>query len=65
MTRAELTAPPLYVSSWVLEHRGPLLDLLPTTDGYAWLWHGEGLVAWGEVVRHKPTSLSEAEEWWA
>jgi menaquinone-specific isochorismate synthase len=44
---------------------GDLVALLPGADSLAWLRGGEGMVAWGEVVRHKPSSIGEASEWWA
>jgi menaquinone-specific isochorismate synthase len=44
---------------------GPLTNLLPMTDAFAWLHEGDGMVAWGEVVRHKAANIPEAEEWWA
>ena len=47
-----------------IEDPGPLTRLLPRQDAYAWLRHGDGMVAWGEVARHKPVSITEAEEWW-
>ncbi len=37
---------------------------MPETDALAWLRGGDGMVAWGEVVRHKATSPQDAEEWW-
>jgi menaquinone-specific isochorismate synthase len=39
--------------------------LLPAEDAYAWVRHGEGLVAFGEAARHKPASIVEADEWFA
>ena len=43
---------------------GPLVALLPETDAVAWLRGGDGMVAWGEVVRHKASRPQDAEEWW-
>src|SRR5215211_2579371 len=57
--------PRLHVRTQPIEDPGSLLGLLPPKDSYVWLRHGDGLVGWGEVVRLKPTSISEAAEWWA
>ena len=57
--------PRLHVRTHAIDDPGSLLDLLPPKDSYAWLRHGDGLVGWGEVVRHKPASIAEAAEWWA
>ena len=43
---------------------GPLVALLPETDALAWIRGGDGMVAWGEVVRHKAAGPADAEEWW-
>lgn len=43
---------------------GELMVLLPATEAYAWLRNGEGMVGWGELVRHKATGMVEAQEWW-
>ncbi len=44
---------------------GGLLALLPATESYGWLRDGEGMVGWGELVRHKATGIAEAQQWWA
>jgi len=57
--------PRLHVRTHEIADPGSLLALLPPKDSYVWLRHGDGLVGWGEVVRHKPTSIAEAAEWWS
>ncbi len=58
-------APPrLRVRTVAVPDPGPLVALLPETDAVAWLRGGDGMVAWGEVVRHKAATPAEAEEWW-
>lgn len=39
--------------------------MLPTTDGVAWLRDGDGMVGWGEAVRHKAAGPGEAADWWS
>jgi menaquinone-specific isochorismate synthase len=56
--------PRLHVRTHPIEDPGSLHALLPPKDSYVWLRHGDGLVGWGEVVRLKPASISEAAEWW-
>ncbi len=65
MTWSELTPPQLRVRTVAIDDPGPLLALLPAEDAYAWVRHGEGLVAFGEAARHKPASIAEADEWFA
>ncbi|HEV2928977.1 MAG TPA: isochorismate synthase [Propionibacteriaceae bacterium] len=65
MTWSELAPPQLRVRTVAIDDPGPLLALLPAEDAYAWVRHGDGLVAFGEAARHKPASISEAEEWFA
>jgi isochorismate synthase len=46
---------------------GDLLSLLPDDSPLAWLRSGDGLVAWGEVVRFEtagPGRFAAAEDWW-
>jgi menaquinone-specific isochorismate synthase len=64
VTPSDLTPPRLYARTSEISRSGPLVDLLPDTDAYAWLRHGEGMVGWGEVVRHKASSIADAEQWW-
>ena len=56
--------PPLRVRTVEIADPGPLPALLPTDGALAWVRRGEGMVGWGEVVRHKPTSVADADEWW-
>ncbi|GAA2096968.1 chorismate-binding protein [Microlunatus panaciterrae] len=44
---------------------GPLARWMPRQDAYAWIKQGDGMVGFGEVVRHKALTISEAEEWWS
>ena len=63
MTRPDLTPPRLRVHTVPIDDPGPLLSRLPTRDAYAWVRHGDGLVGYGEVARHKPESIAEADAW--
>ena len=65
MTWSELAPPQLRVRTVAIDDPGPLLALLPPEDAYAWVRRGEGLVAFGEAARHKPASITEADEWFA
>jgi menaquinone-specific isochorismate synthase len=65
VTEPGLTPPPLHVSTVEIADPGPLEGLLPRDGALAWVRRGDGMVAWGEVDRHKPTCLADAEEWWA
>jgi menaquinone-specific isochorismate synthase len=47
-----------------IDDPGPLPALLPRADSYAWIRHGEGMIGWGEVVRHKAVTIADAEQWW-
>ncbi|WP_344920249.1 isochorismate synthase [Streptosporangium oxazolinicum] len=42
---------PLVVTTTPVDDPGDLFARLPETAPYAWVRHGEGLVAWGEAVR--------------
>jgi menaquinone-specific isochorismate synthase len=64
VTRPDLTPPRLCATTTEVTDDAPLIDYLPSTDGYAWIRRGEGMVGWGEVVRHKPESLAAADVWW-
>ena len=59
------TPPPLRARTVEIADPGVLTRLLPRGDAHAWIRHGEGMVGWGEVVRHKPVSIPDAEEWWS
>ena len=63
MTRSDLTPPRLRVQTVAIDDPGPLLARLPAEDAYAWVRQGDGLVGYGEVARHKPESIPEADEW--
>jgi menaquinone-specific isochorismate synthase len=41
------------------------MNWLPRHESYSWIRHQDGMIGWGEVVRHKPATISEAEQWWA
>lgn len=56
--------PRLRVRTVAVPDPGPLVALLPETDAVAWLRGGDGMVAFGEVVRHKAAGPGDAEEWW-
>lgn len=64
VTSPDPTPPRLHARTVEIADPGPLTDLLPEHDAYAWVRRGEGMVGWGEVVRCKPASIAEAEEWW-
>ncbi len=61
----DLAPPRLYARTVEIDDPGSLVDWLPGPDGFAWLRNGEGMVGWGEVVRHKPATLAEAQSWWS
>jgi menaquinone-specific isochorismate synthase len=65
VTWSDLSPPRLRIRTVEITDPGPLLAWLPPDDGYGWIRRGDGLVARGEVARHKPTSLAEADEWWS
>lgn len=44
---------------------GPLAHLVPGADAQAWVRGGDGMIALGEVARHKATDIADAEQWWA
>ena len=63
--RSDPAPPRLYARTVEIDDPGRLVDWLPSTDGFAWLRQGEGMVGWGEVVRHKPSTLADAQAWWS
>lgn len=63
VTRSDLTPPRLRVQTVPIDDPGPLLARLPAQDAYAWTRDGDGLIGFGEVVRHKPESIAEADAW--
>ncbi len=64
MTETGLTPPPLRVHTVEIADPGPLETLLPPDGALAWVRRGDGMVAWGEADRYKPTSIADAEQWW-
>ena len=58
----------LLVRTRRVEHRGDLLDLLPSAEHVcSWVRGGEGLVGWGEVARvltSGPRRAEDAQDWW-
>ena len=65
MTLPDPAPPRLYARTVEIDDPGRLVDWLPSNDGFAWLRQGEGMVGWGEVVRHKPSTLADAQAWWS
>ncbi len=64
MVTSALVPPRLHARTVEIDDPGQLLGLLPSGEGLAWLRDGEGMVAWGEAARHKPTSVADASAWW-
>lgn len=64
VTSPDPTPPRLYARTVEIDDPGPLTARLPERDAYAWVRRGEGMVGWGEVVRCKPATIAEAEDWW-
>jgi menaquinone-specific isochorismate synthase len=60
----DLSPPLLRARTTQIDDPGSLLALAPQTDSYAWIRQGEGMVGWGEVVRYKASSITDAVEWW-
>ena len=58
VTWSDVAPPRLPVRTVEIADPGDLLGLLPPTDSYAWVRNGEGMVAWGEVVRHKASGVA-------
>jgi menaquinone-specific isochorismate synthase len=65
VTVQDPTPPRLTARTVEIDDPGPLSGLLPRDDSYAWIRHGEGMVGWGEVVRHKAVTIADAEQWWS
>ena len=58
---------PLVVRTTAVPDPGPLLERLPAQAPLAWVRHGEGLVAWGELVRVQtqgPRRFDAAQQAW-
>lgn len=64
VTSPDPVPPRLYARTVEIDDPGSLLDVLPEHDAFGWIRRGDGMVGWGEVVRCKPASIAEAEEWW-
>lgn len=55
------------VHTELIDERGDLLDLLPSSDSLTWIRRGEGVVGWGEFARAEfsgPTRFEDASSWW-
>ena len=70
MTRPDAVPPRLYARTVEIDDPGRLLDWLPQQDraqqdGFAWVRDGDGMVGWGEVVTHKPSTVLDADQWWS
>ncbi len=70
MTSRDPAPPPLLVRTVEIDDPGPLPALVPGAllagdTVFAWVRDGDGVVGWGEAVRHKPTGIDDADEWWA
>ena len=66
----EVVPPRLHARTVEIDDPGRLLDWLPEQagsgrDGFAWVRDGDGMVGWGEVVTHKPTTVLDADQWWS
>jgi menaquinone-specific isochorismate synthase len=61
-------APALVVRTRTVSDPGPLLELLPETEGLAWVRRGEGIVGWGVAARldvDGDDRFAEAQAWWS
>jgi menaquinone-specific isochorismate synthase len=65
VTWADTAPPRLYARTVEIDDPGRLIDWLPDADAYAWVRDGDGMVAWGEVVTHKPSTVLDADQWWS
>jgi len=63
--RPDLRPPRLYAKTVEIDDPGSLVSLLPREDAYAWIRQADGMVGWGEVVRHKASTIGDAEQWWS
>lgn len=58
---------PLLVRSAPIPDPGPLLQLLPDDDAFAWVHGGDGLVGWGRAAEFRTAGagrFNDADEWW-
>jgi menaquinone-specific isochorismate synthase len=65
VTWPDAAPPRLYARTVEIDDPGRLLDWLPDRDAFAWVRDGDGMVAWGDVVTHKPSTLLDADQWWS
>ena len=65
VTWPDAAPPRLYARTVEIDDPGRLLDWLPEQDAFAWVRDGDGMVAWGEVVTHKPSTVLDADQWWS
>ncbi len=61
----ELEPPRLYARTVLVDDLGDLAARLPSTEGFAWLRGGDGMIGAGELVRHKSVSIADAQQWWS
>ena len=58
---------PLLVRSSPIDDPGALLDLLPSSDTFAWVHGGDGLIGWGRAAQLSTAGterFADASEWW-
>ena len=65
MIQPDPAPPRLYARTVEIDDPVRCVDWLPDSDAFAWIRQGDGMVGWGEVVRHKPSTLADAQEWWS
>jgi menaquinone-specific isochorismate synthase len=65
VTSPDLTPPQLYACTVEIDDPSTLMNWVPRDESYAWIANGDGMVGWGEVVRHKAATITEADEWWS
>ncbi len=56
--------PRLQVVTDEIPDPGPLPALMPDAATIAWIRRGDGMIGYGEVVRHKAQTIAEADQWW-
>ena len=56
--------PKLHVVTEEIADPGPLPPQMPGPSTLAWIRRGDGMIGYGEVARHKASSISDAEDWW-
>lgn len=65
VTSPDSGPPPLHVRTRQIPDPGPLSHLTPGVAAQAWLRGGDGMIALGEVARHKATDIADADQWWS